>query len=171
MNPVVRSTWGLKGCTPILKHKMRDYRKISAIAAISISPRRRHLGLYLSWHPDQNVQYPEVIQFLQHLLRHLPGRLIVLWDQGKPHMAGPTQEWIAQHPRLVVEKLPAYAPDLNAVDHLWSDLKAHDLANHGLLDLESLQQEADRSAQRIGPRQDLLKAFVRHTHLPLRLPP
>lgn len=170
MDPVVRTTWGLRAHTPILKHTMRHYGKISAIGAISISPKRRHLGLYLRWHPDQNVRYPEVIEFLRNLLRHLPGRLIVIWDRGKPHVAGPTRDWIQKHPRLVVERLPAYAPDLNAVDHLWSDLKGHDLANHGLLDLPSLQHEAQRSGQRIGQRQDLLKGFVRHTHLPLRLP-
>lgn len=171
MDPVVRTTWGLRAHTPILKHKVRHRSKISAIGAICLSPQRRHLGLYLAWHVDQNVQQEQVIDFLQNLLRHLPGRLIVIWDRGNPHTARATQEWIGRHPRLVAERLPAYAPDLNAVDHLWSDLKGHDLANHGLLDLPSLQQEAQRSGQRIGQRRDLLKGFVRHTHLPLRLPP
>jgi len=171
MDPVVRTTWGRRGHTPILQHKMRHRSKISAIGAVSLSPQRRHLGLYLAWHPDQNVQQPQVIDFLASLLRHLKGRLIVLWDRGKPHLGQQTQAWLARHPRIVVEELPAYAPELNAADQLWSDLKGHDLANHGLLDLASLQREAQRSRQRIGPRQDLLKGFVRHTHLPLRLPP
>jgi transposase len=30
---------------------------------------------------------------------------------------------------LVVERLPAYAPDLNPVEGLWSSLKAVELAN------------------------------------------
>lgn len=171
MAPVVRTTWGLRGHTPVLKHKMRHHDKISAIGAISLSPRRRHLGLYMAWHPNRNVQQPQVIAFLSNLSRHLKGRLIVLWDRGRPHIGKQTKAWLARHPRIVVEELPAYAPELNAVDHLWSDLKAHDLANHGLLDLKSLQHESQRSRQRIGQRQDLLRGFVRHTHLPLRLPP
>jgi transposase len=149
---------------------MRHYQKISAIGAIWLSPHRRHLGLATAWYPDQNIRQEQVQSFLQSLHRRLPGRLIVLWDRAKPHIGRHLKTWLARQHRLVIEPLPSYAPDLNAVDHFWADLKGHDLANHGLLDLHRLQIQAGRSTRRIRQRQDLLRAFVRHTHLPLRLP-
>jgi transposase len=48
-----------------------------------------------------------VIDFLGHLLRHLPGKVLVGWQGLPQHRA-----------RLATERLPAYAPELNPVEYI-----------------------------------------------------
>ena len=79
--PTVRRTWAPRGHTPLVRHRYRRD-KISAISAVTLSARRRRLGLYLHFHPDQNITHVEVARFLRALLRHLRGHVIVLWDGG-----------------------------------------------------------------------------------------
>ncbi|MGH7308655.1 MAG: transposase, partial [Candidatus Rokuibacteriota bacterium] len=52
--PNVRRTWAPRGHTPIIRHRyQRD--KVSAISAVTVSPERRRVGLYLHLHPDENI--------------------------------------------------------------------------------------------------------------------
>jgi transposase len=45
----------------------------------------------------------------------------LLWDGLPSHRSTAMGDWIrAQRSRLVVERLPTYAPDLNSVEGLWS---------------------------------------------------
>lgn len=62
--------------------------KVSAISGISVSPERKHLGLYCLLF-DDNIHQEEVAQFLRLLLRHLRGPLIVLLDNGSVHRGEP----------------------------------------------------------------------------------
>jgi transposase len=72
----------------------------------------------------------EVIDFLGHLLRHLPGKLLVVWDGLPQHRARLVTEFIrAQRGRLAIERLPAYAPELNPVEYIWGYWKHHELPN------------------------------------------
>jgi hypothetical protein len=53
-----------------------------------------------------------------------------LWDGLPSHRSTAMRDWIrSQRSWLVVERLPAYAPDLNPVEGLWSSLKAVELVN------------------------------------------
>jgi len=61
----------------------------------------------------------EVIDFLGHLLRHLPGKLLVVWDGLPAHRARLVGKFIrAQRGRLVLGWLPGYAPELNPVEYI-----------------------------------------------------
>jgi transposase len=67
------------------------------------------------------IHAAEVIDFLGHLLRHLPGKLLVVWDGLPQHRARLVAEFIrAQRGRLAIERLPAYAPELNPVEYIWA---------------------------------------------------
>jgi hypothetical protein len=83
--PNVRRTWAPRGQTPIIRHRYRRD-KISAISAITVSPTRHRLGLYVHLHPDENISQVEVTIFLRALLRHLRGPVIVLLDGGSIHV-------------------------------------------------------------------------------------
>jgi len=67
MHPLVRRTWAPRGQTPVLEHRARHHRKISAIGGISLSPHRRRLGWYLNFHSDDSIRQQEIIAFLRHL--------------------------------------------------------------------------------------------------------
>jgi hypothetical protein len=58
----------------------------------------------------RTIRGAEVIDFLDHLLRHLPGRLLIVRDGPPAHRGHPVKEFIAaQRGRLAVKQLPAYA--------------------------------------------------------------
>ena len=55
------------------------------------------------------------------------------------------------------------------VEGVWSNLKYHRLANHGIDDVAELHDRAEQEARVISSRPDLLRGFVRATPLPIRL--
>ena len=67
--------------------------------------------------------------------------------------------------RLVVEPLPAYAPELNPVEGLWSSLKAVELANLTLPTLAEVIDQAHRGIDRVRRTPHLAYSFLRHTGL------
>lgn len=169
MTPTVHRTWGLRGQTPVLRHRLRHYGKVSAIGGLSVSPRRHRLRMVLILVPRGNVSQGIVVAFLRTLLRHFRGRVILIWDRWAVHKGSLVRAFLERHPRMRVEPLPAYAPELNAVDHAWGHMKYHDLANHGLEDVDALTEAVADDHARLSREQRLLRAFVRATELPIRL--
>lgn len=169
MLPTVRRTWSPRGHTPILRHRTRSHKKISTIGALSISPGRRRLGLYLHWHPNKNIATAEVILFLRDLLRHLRGKVILIWDRLNAHRSIQLQCWRAAYPRLSIEWLPPYAPELNPIEYVWGNAKYHRMSNHGLYELDEVYEQARRETDDIANNQTLLRSFVRAAGLPIRL--
>ena len=54
----------------------------------------------------------------------------MIWDGLPSHRSKAMTAWInKQRSWLVVERLPAYAPDLNPVELLWGNVKGVELAN------------------------------------------
>jgi hypothetical protein len=104
--PNVRKTWAPRGDTPIVRHRYRHDR-ISVISGISIAPQRQRVGLYFQAHA-KNIQHDEVCQFLRHLLRHLRGPVIVIWDNASIHKGDRIREICRRFPRLHLERLPPY---------------------------------------------------------------
>jgi transposase len=66
---------------------------------------------------------------------------------------------------LVVERLPAYAPELNPVEGLWSSLKAVELANLVAATLGEVIDQAHKSIDRVRRRPHLAYSFLRHAGL------
>ncbi len=132
MSPLVRRTLAPRGHTPILKTPGGRHEKVSVVAALTISPRRHRLGLYWRTFPQDFVNAERSAEFLRGLLRHLQGAVIVVWDGGPMHKGVPIAQLLADFPRLSLERLPPYAPDLNPVEYLWGHLKYGKLANLAL---------------------------------------
>lgn len=129
MSPHVRRTLAPKGKTPILKTKGAHREKVSLVAALSLSPRRGRLGLYWRTYPREYVNNDRAAAFLRYVLGHLRGNVIVVWDGGTMHKGGPIAKVLEDYPRLSLERLPSYAPELNPVEFLWTHLKCGVLAN------------------------------------------
>lgn len=140
LNPVVRRTWAPRGHTPVLRSWGRHRDKVSVIAAISVSPERQRLGLVFHTDAKHYIDAAAVAKFLRALLGRLRGGVIVIWDGGTNHKGPLIRAVCADHPRLHLERLPAYAPDLNPVEFIWSHLKYGHLANFIPRDLNHLQR-------------------------------
>lgn len=165
LQPVVRRTWAPKGCTPI--HYSWDRRdRLSAISAVTVSPRRRRLGLYFALH-DHNIRTPEVEAFAADLLKHLPHGFTLVLDRSQPHRSA-ARRLEQRFPRRVrIEWLPPYAPDLNPDEQVWTRTKYGDLANFIPEDVTDLRQAVEDSLQRTRTQQSLLRSFFKHAELKL----
>jgi transposase len=166
--PVVRRTYAPRGKTPIRKAWDRRDR-ISAISAVSISPRYHRLNLHaLFLANNQNVQARDTVEFLKLLHAHIPGPLTILWDRGTVHdRSTEVRAWLTKHPKIVTEKFPAYAPELNPDEQVWTSTKYGRMANFAPRNTSELRIRMHAEFERLRGRQDLLVSCVQHSGLPL----
>ena len=165
MAPLVRRTWAPCGKTPILKQRTRSHEKVSAIAAISLSPAYRKANLYFRLLSHSAIRAPHVRDFVRHLLRQIKGALFIVWDRGRTHQAKKVMSMVLEHKRLCLVNFPPYAPELNPVEYLWSYLKSVPLANRPELTIDSLKKSAFRSSRSVQHKPDLLQSFAKHSSL------
>lgn len=112
------------------------------------------------------IRSPQVVQFLVHLLRHIPGDLLVIWDGLRQHRSRLVREFVEkQKGRLTLEYLPAYAPELNPVEYLWGYWKKHALPNFCPRDFWYLSYDARRALGRMRRRPSLIRAFWKQAEL------
>jgi transposase len=107
----------------------------------------------------------EVIGFLRHLLRHLRGPMVLLWDGGTIHRRVIVKEFVRQHKRLHVHRFPAYAPELNPDEFVWTKAKGA-LANGAPKDIVELGRRLRTTMHRIGNSQRLLWSCIHASGLP-----
>ena len=62
-------------------------------------------------------------------------------------------------PWIEFYRLPSYAPDLNPVEHLWSQTKYHAMANWSPADMAELRTRVRRELNALKRRQRLLRSF------------
>ena len=165
--PLVAKTWAPQGCTPVQYQRQGRRDKISVISGLSLSPQRRHLGLYYLLFFD-NIGQEEVCRFLRELLRHLRGSVIVLLDNSSTHHGPPLATLLRRHPRLHIEYFPAYAPELNPDEGVWS-LAKRELANGGPLDVEELMDDVICTINQVRASPEKLRGCILQSDLPIFL--
>lgn len=141
LNPLVKRSWAKVGQTPVIDADGGHRDKVSVIAAVSVSPTSQRLGLYFATEPDGFYTADRVIGFLRDLLRHLRGRVFVVWDRGHNHKGPLMRKFLKRNRRLTLEMLPPWAPELNPVEPIWSWLKYGELANFVPIDTDGLDDE------------------------------
>jgi DDE superfamily endonuclease len=108
----LRRTLAPRGQTPIHRHQVRRD-KLSAISAITVSPKRRRRGLYFELLADnENAHGEDTIHAVRALHRRHPGPLTVVWDRSRIHdRSEAVQTYLAHHPEIVTKEFPGYAPN------------------------------------------------------------
>ena len=137
----------------MLRHSYRRDR-ISVISALTVSPSLRRVGLYVRFH-RKNITGVEVVQFLRHLRRPV----VVVWDGGTIHRRGLVRDYLVDNrSRLHVYRFPAYAPELNPDEYVWTQSK-RELANGTPQDADELGEALGRTVDRLRRSQRLLWHF------------
>jgi hypothetical protein len=95
-------------------------------------------------------------------------RVVLIWDGLSSHWShklhahlAPERDW------LTVERLPAYAPELNPVQYLWAKLKGRELANFAGDTVAEVADQAHQGIQRVCDSDSLAVGFLAHTGLSL----
>jgi transposase len=151
-------TWAPRGQTPVLQYHFR-WKTLSLMAGIT------WWNFYFKLFPGA-IKAPQIIEFLQHLMRHLRRPLLVIWDGLPGHRSAAVRDFVAaQGDGLTLEWLPGYAPELNPVEHIWGYLKQHELPNLCPRQLGELSTAARAALRRMRRRPTLVTAFWKQAEL------
>lgn len=86
---------------------------------------------------------------------------MLFWDGLHAHRSTETTAFLREsHRWLTVHRLPAYAPELNPVEGMWSWFKGSVVPNLCPEGLEPLRGELRRGRRRLQRRPDLLQGFL-----------
>jgi transposase len=166
LNPLVRRSWSKIGQTPVIGGDGGHRKKVSVIAGLSVSPQTQRLGLYFATEPDGFFTADKVVPFLRDLLKHLRGKVVVVWDRGGNHKGPIIRKFLSKNRRLTLEMLPPWAPELNPVEDVWSWLKSSELANFVPDDTEELEDEILERLIGLKFDPELLRALWGRAELP-----
>lgn len=151
-------TWGRRGQTPVLQETFNG-QSLSLIAGISL------WNFYFRSHAG-SIKSPQVVAFLEALLRHMRGKRLVVWAGAPIHRSRLVGGFIAQHTGcLQGERLPAYAPELNPAEYLWAHLKEHELGNLIVRKAHELSGHATRALRNMRRRPSIIRACWKQAEL------
>jgi transposase len=168
LTPTVRRTWAPRGSKPILDcWDRRD--RVSAISALTVSPRAGRLNLFFDLLPDnKNVKAADVVDFLRRLKRHLGGGFTVLWDGHNIHSRSKlVKAFLAEHPEIAAETLPPYTPELNPDELVWGWTKYGRMPNLAAENTDWLRDHIIEEFSHLQDHPELLASFIERTTLPL----
>ncbi len=144
----VGSTWAPKGQTPQLKRVTRFRRETSTMVCLTIS------GKIYKRHFDGSIDAQKIVTGLEYLLRHVRGSIIV-------------QAFLQKYPRIHVEYLPAYAPELNPEEYCHGNVKRR-VKNAVFHSKTEIRNSLDRGLSRLRKRPDILLGCFQHAGLGLK---
>ena len=155
--PAVVATYAPVGETPVLRELFtRDH--LSAISAVTPEGQLR-MQVY-----EEAITGTQVVRFLEHLARRLPGgKFWIFWDGASIHHSREVQQFLAMAPagRFRVEQLPGYAPDLNPDEGIWQYLKHVELRNVCCASLQHLRDALREAAIRLCTKPAIIQGCVR----------
>jgi transposase len=112
---------------------------------------------------DHAINSDDVVAFLEHLLREVPRQMVIIWDGAPIHHSHRIKEFLANgaSPRLHLERLPAYAPEMNPGEGLWQQRKGVGLRHVCCLNIPHLRHELCDAVKRVRRTPRMLQGFFR----------
>jgi len=153
--PALVCTWAPVGEPPVVRAPGR-YDHVSAISAITPSGQ---LLLHVQAEAYHGV---DVVRFLKHVLRHIEGKLLIMWDGASIHRSLAIKAFLAAGgaQRIHLERLPGYAPDLNPDEGIWSYLKDRELKNLVCANKRELRDELRRAVARLRHKRHVIQGCI-----------
>ena len=156
-----RRTWARQGQRPVIQRVTRERRALTTAVGLSLS------GKIYQSHFEGGMDSQDVITAMEHLRRFLPKGFILICDRAPIHTSEAIVRYWWDHPEIIVEPLPKYAPELNPEEYCHGNVKAR-LANATPADRQALRNNLDRGFARLRRRPDLLLSFVHAAGLSVR---
>jgi len=140
------------------------WKRHSAIGALAYPRCGSRPRIFVRTH-EHTVRMPEAVAFLEHLHRFVEGPVVLIWDRLNVHRSGVVRDWVAEHTDWIQTAfLPAYAPELNPVEGLWSWVK-QGMANLAARHIDDVTRRLRAAIRRARARPTLLRGFLAKTGL------
>lgn len=155
----VSATWAPRGQTPYLKRTGKYRREISTMAGLTIT------GQIYTKHFEGSLNAAKMIHGLEHFRRHIGQRpWILVWDRSRTHRSREMTAYLAQHPEIHVEFLPAYAPELNPEEFCHGHVKRA-IKNAVFKSKQDIRKAVNKQFAHLRQRPDVLLGCFRHAGL------
>ncbi len=154
--PGVVRTYAPVGQTPIIRAPLsRDH--LSTMGGITPEGK-----LYLMVQ-ERAYRGRDVVRFLRHLLRHIAGKLLIIWDGAPIHRSQAVKEYLGRGAarRIHLEPLPSYAPELNPAEGIWNYLKRVELKNHCCQSISHLCYELCKAKERLRHKTNVILGCIK----------
>jgi transposase len=136
------------------------------IGVVTLSPKRARVGSYFDVQRE-NIRAENVVDFLRRLRRKIRRPLVIVWDRWSVHRSAARRIAAARWKRIEFELLPAYAPELNPVEAMWSHAKYADLANYVPDDADDLDDAVRASLKNQSRNHRLKRSYFKTAQLRL----
>jgi hypothetical protein len=130
LRPPKARTWGRRGQTPEVAVSGKGSGRISIAGLVCFKPGQRTRLIYRTrlhrGRTGERRSFAETdyAALLDAAHQQLGGPIVLIWDNVNTHISTAMRALLAARDWLHVIRLPAYAPDLNPTEHVWSHLNA-----------------------------------------------
>jgi putative transposase len=177
LRPPKAKTWAPRGQTPVVKVTGKGYGRIAVAGLVCAKPGRRTRLIYRTLVRRGRPGEPKgftargFARLLDAAHAQLGGKIVLVWDNDRQHLSRTMHDAIeARGSWLTVFHLPAYAPELNPAEGVWSGLR-RGLANLAPRGIDQLAAIVKTKLKRMQYRRDgLLDGFIAETGFVLEPP-
>ncbi|SNY42627.1 transposase [Paractinoplanes atraurantiacus] len=170
------TTWAPKGVTPVVKVTAKGTVRVSVAGLCCYRPGHRSRLIYRTLTSrgrkgePKGFREPDLIRLLDAAHQQLQAPIVLIWDRLSLHKTPTIRAAIAARSWLRVHELPAYAPELNPVENVWSTMKGS-LANLAVRTATELTAAVKNRLNRMQYRAGLIDGYFTGTGLPPPTPP
>ena len=164
------TTWAPKGATPIVKVTAKGTVRVSVAGLCCYRPGHPSRLIYRTLlyrgrkGEPKGFREPDLIRLLDAAHQQLQAPIVLVWDGLSAHKSPPIRAAITARPWLRVYQLPAYAPELNPAEKVWSTMK-RSLANHCAQTATDLLTAVKNQLKRMQYRAGLIDSYLTGTGL------
>ncbi|WP_432825686.1 transposase [Dactylosporangium sp. CA-092794] len=176
LRPPKARTWSRRGDTPAVPVSGKGSGRVSMAGLIATRPGLR-TRLFFRIHvyrgrkrEPKGLGEADYMRLLTAVHAQLRAPLIVVWDNINHHVSAVMRAFVQAHDWLTVVQLPAYTPELNPAEGVWSHLK-RGLGNLAACSTGQLAALVRTRLKRMQYRAGLLDAFIAETGLALEPQP
>lgn len=163
--PPIRRTWGKRGKTPVVR-STGSWKSLSVTGIVAVKAHRKKPKAYFTVQKG-SVRAHDTIRTLRHVMKCVRGGIALLWDGLPAHRAKAVKDFLSAHKSRfkMVERFPAYAPELNPQEYLWSASKGRDMSNFCPSRDNDLHRQTKKSLRRIQRTESVLQGALKKSGL------
>jgi transposase len=154
-DPPLGRTYGLKGKTPVVTTSGQR-QSINVISAVNAR------GEFWAATYEGKLNAESFILFLENFMKGRSGKVFLIVDGHPSHTAKSVERSRESlGGRLEIHRLPAYAPDLNPDEFVWSHMKTNGVSKKHLKQNEALRDRVEEDLLKIKADRALVRSFFR----------
>ena len=177
LRPPKARTWARRGHTPVVRVCGKGSGRVSVAGLVCLKPGSRgHLFYRVRVHRGRkgerrSMSEADYAGLIAAAHKELQAPVVLIWDNLNTHISAAMGKFVSSHPDWLTEvRLPAYAPELNAAEGAWANMK-NGLGNLAARDVDQLAAIIKNRLKRIQYRPALIEAFLAQTGLTLEPQP